>query len=169
MASDILPARSGETVAGRGYIGLTKQQLGRFAEYHVTMALVRAGLDVYTPAIDDRGIDLIARLGTAHFVEFQVKATRGLNYVFMRKQVFAIHPNRFLAYVHFVGDDEPTIYLIPSSVWQNPDDLFVSRDYEGKRSAPEYGLNLTSSRLARLEPYRLQGALVNLLAEADRG
>lgn len=168
MKSDGLVARADVAAVRRTYAGLTNRQLGRFAEYHVTMALVRGGLDVYTPAIDDRGIDLIARLGTAHYVEIQVKATRGLKYVFMRKQVFPIHPNRYLAYVHFGGDDEPTIYLVPSTVWQVPDDLFVSRDYEGKQSAPEYGLGLTPSKLRRLEPYRLERTLGGLLAAADR-
>jgi hypothetical protein len=167
MAPDVLPAGVDPLSAQRSYAGLTNQQLGRFAEYHVRMALSRAGLDVYTPAIDDRGIDLIVRLGIAHYVEIQVKATRGLQYVFLRKQVFPIHPNRFLAYVYFVGDEAPTIYLIPSTAWRIPDDLFVSHDYEGKRSAPEYGLSLTPRKLLRLEPYRLEQVLPDLVATTE--
>jgi hypothetical protein len=148
----------------RPWASLNRLQLGRFAEYFVTIALVRSGLDVYTPAIDDRGIDLVARIRSGQYLEIQVKATRGLNYVYLRKSVFPIDGTRYLAYVRFAADyDEPCIYLIPATAWLTPNRLFVSRDYEGKKSAPEYGLNLTSTTLADLEAFQLQRVLAGLI------
>jgi hypothetical protein len=157
-------APSSETppVRPRTWASLNSLQLGRFAEYHVTMALVRAGLDVYTPAIDDRGIDLVARLGPGRYLEIQVKATRGFNYVFLRKSVFAIDSFRYLAYVLLNGETEPTVFLIPSTAWLVPNGLFVSRDYEGKKSAPEYGLTVTRSNLGELNRHRLELTLAAL-------
>ena len=35
---------------------------------------------------------------------------------------------RYLAYVLFTGETESTVYLIPSTAWQGPNSLFVSRD-----------------------------------------
>jgi hypothetical protein len=164
-------AQSPETqpLAARSWASLNSLQLGRFAEYHVTMALVRAGLDVYTPAIDDRGIDLVARLGPGRYLEIQVKATRGFNYVFLRKSVFAIDPFRYLAYVLFTGETEPTVYLIPSTAWLVPNGLFVSRDYEGKKSAPEYGLTVTKSNLHELNRHRLELTLAALIHGVSEG
>ena len=155
--------------AQRPWTSLNSLQLGRLAEYHVTMALVRAGLDVYTPAIDDRGIDLVARLGPGRYLEIQVKATRGFNYVFMRKNVFAIDPFRYLAYVLFVGELEPIVYLLPSTLWRAPSNLFISRDYEGKKSPPEYGLSVTKANRHLLERFRLDAVLSEILADLQQG
>ena len=164
-------ASSPETrpLAARSWASLNSHQLGRFAEYHVTMSLVRAGLDVYAPAIDDRGIDLITRLGHGRYLEIQVKATRGFNYLFLRKSVFSIDPFRYLAYVLFTGETEPTVYLIPSTAWLVPDNLFVSRDYEGKKSDPEYGLTVTKSNLGELNRHRLELTLAALVQGVSEG
>ena len=156
------PSYEPQPLAARSWASLNSHQLGRFAEYHVTMALVRAGLDVYTPSIDDRGIDLVARLGPGRYLEIQVKATRGFNYVFLRKSVFPIDRFRYLAYVLFTGETEPTVYLIPSTAWLVPNSLFVSRDYEGRKSQPEYGLSVTKSNVAALDKYLLLPVLAQL-------
>jgi len=151
-------------MSARPIASLTTQQLGRFAEYHVTMALVRHGVDVYTPAVDDRGIDLIARVELGTYLEVQVKATRGNNYVYVRKSVFPIHPNRYLAYVAFDGDREPDVFLVPSTAWATPNRLLVNRDYVGKRSAPEYGLNLSPTTRPLLDPYRFENVITALMS-----
>ena len=147
---------------------LTTQQLGRFAEYFVTMALVRSGMDVYTPAVDDRGIDLIARIDVGTYLEVQVKATRGDSYVYVRKSVFPIHPNRYLAYVSFNSEADPDVFLIPSTAWATPNRLLASHDYVGRKSPPEYGLNLSPTTRPLLDPYRL-GNVVNALMSSRKG
>jgi hypothetical protein len=169
VVAENAPSSEPRPVPARTWASLNSLQLGRFAEYHVTMALVRAGLDVYTPAIDDRGIDLVARLGPGRYLEIQVKATRGFNYVFLRKSVFAIDPFRYLAYVLFTGETEPTVYLIPSTAWLVPNGLFVSRDYEGKKSAPEYGLTVTKSNSHELNRHRLELTLAALVQGVSEG
>jgi len=59
------------------------------------------------------------------------------------------------ASVVLLMDDNPAaLFLIPSTVWAQPTDLFVSRDYEGLKSKPEWGLNLSQKNLPLLEPYR---------------
>jgi hypothetical protein len=146
---------------------LNHLQLGRFAEYYVTMRFVRAGVDVYTPAVDDRGIDLVARVAPGRYLEVQVKGARGLNYVFARKRSFPLEQQRFLAYVRFTDDEEPTVYLIPASAWFAPSRLFVSRDYEGKKSEPEYGLQVSKTTLPELEAYRFETILPQVLRSAS--
>jgi hypothetical protein len=34
--------------------------------------------------------------------------------------------------------ESPSLYLIPFIAWNQPDSLLVSRDYEGKKSKPEW-------------------------------
>jgi hypothetical protein len=38
---------------------------------------------------------------------------------------------------------EPQLYLIPATAWREPNALLVDREYEGLKSAPEWGLNLS--------------------------
>ncbi len=48
---------------------------------------------------------------------------------------------------------EPKLFLIPSEDWKHPNRLLVSRDYEGKKSKPEWGLNLSCKNMDLLEQY----------------
>jgi hypothetical protein len=58
--------------------------------------------------------------------------------------------------VLFTDGQEPKIYLIPSNVWLKPNRLFVGRDYEGRKSKPEWGLNLSGRNLPLLESYSFE-------------
>ena len=144
------------------WASINHMQLGKFAEYFVTMAFVRAGFDVYTPALDDRGIDLVVRLDAGKYLEIQVKATRNDSYVFMHKTSFPLDQYRYLAYVRFSTDPEPSLYLIPAITWLTPSSLCVSRDYEGKKSRPEYGLSVTRSNQALLDAFHFDRVVAAL-------
>jgi len=58
----------------------------------------------------------------------------------------------------------PDTFLIPSTAWNNSNELFRERDYqkEGQRSLPEWGLNLSKRNLRLLEEYSLANQLQNL-------
>jgi hypothetical protein len=86
-------------------------------------------------------------------VDVQVKAVRGFNYVFMRKRHFKLRPNLFLALVLLHEGSAPQLFLIPAEAWRNCNGLFVSRDYVGKKSEEEWGLNLSRRNLPLLRPY----------------
>lgn len=138
--------------------GLDKLRVGRFGEYFAKMAFTRAGYDVYSPEVDDRAIDFVIRTCGAEmrYLEIQVKTVRlaRSSYVFMRKKHFPISPDRYLALVTLKQGEEPELYLIPSTVWADPAAPFVSRDYEGKKSDPEYGLTASAKNLNQLGIYR---------------
>ena len=143
---------------------LDKLRVGRFGEYFAKMAFAKAGYDVYTPEVDDRAIDLVVRIDgmPARYLEMQVKTVRmeKPNYVFMRKRLFPISPERFLALVVLYEKQDPQLYIIPSTAWTNPEAPFVSRDYLGKKSEPEHGLTVSCSTLQMLESYRFNAATV---------
>jgi len=132
---------------------LNSQQIGTFAEYFVKMELTMHGFQVYTTEVDDRGIDFVTRYETQPFVSVQVKSILRANYVFLRKDKFALSKDMILALVLFQEGSEPGLYFIPSSVWKSPNALFVSRDYIGKKSAPEWGLNISQKNMPLLEQY----------------
>ena len=135
-----------QPVSDRSWAHLDRLKVGRYGEYFVKMALVRAGLDVYSPEVDDKAIDLVIRVPESppRYLDVQVKTVRSATgYVFMRKRHFTIEPNRYLALVVLVEGHEPALYLIPSTAWRAPAAPFSSRDYPGLKSEPEYGLALS--------------------------
>jgi hypothetical protein len=87
----------------------------------------------------------------------QVKSAYKSKYVFFPKSRFDVERrNLLLAVIPFVDSQAPVIYLIPAQAWSAPDSLLVSRDYEGKKSAPEWGLQLSRKNLPLLSPYAFE-------------
>jgi hypothetical protein len=141
---------------------LNHLQTGRYGEYFAKMSFVRAGFDVFSPEVDDKGIDFVLRVDgdVPRYYDLQVKTVRSRNsYVFMRKDKFRLTPNLLLALVILDADSEPEMYLIPASAWQNARSPFADRDYDGLKSPPEYGLTVSPSALVALEPFRFTGAI----------
>ncbi|MCP4166386.1 MAG: DUF4365 domain-containing protein [Chloroflexi bacterium] len=137
-------------------------QLGRFAEYYAKMEFTLYGFDIYTSEVDDRGIDFIVRKDEDLYYDVQVKSVRGLNYVFFRKDKFQLRPNLLAAILLFFQGKAPQFYLIPSTAWRKSNDLLVSHDYEGKKSPPEWGMNLSQRNLPSLVPYELEKVILTL-------
>ena len=135
---------------------LNRQQVGAYAEYFVKMALTLHGFQVYGTEVDDRGIDFVARYESGPFIEIQVKSLRTKGYVFMRKDKFQPREGLYLALALLFDGLAPDIYLVPSLAWLEDESVFVSRDYEGLKSQPEWGLSLTKKSMVALEAYRLE-------------
>lgn len=132
---------------------LSKLQLGAYAEYFVKMEFTMHGFQVYTSEVDDRGVDFVCRHADGPFFEVQVKSFRGTGYVFMPKHKFALRDDLLLALVRFTDGNPPELFLIPATAWRAPDTLLVDREYEGLKSKPEWGLNLSMRNLPLLSRY----------------
>ena len=137
---------------------LSKQRLGTFGEYYAKMALASYGMSIYTSEVDDHGIDFVAETKKG-FIKFQVKTVRqGTNYVFMRKEYFNIEDSSLYLFLSILQDGElPLCYIIPANTWKNDSlKMFVDRDYEGKKSKPEYGINLSAKNMSVLDSYKIE-------------
>jgi len=111
------------------------------------------GFQVYSTEVDDRGIDFVVRYEKGPFISIQVKSIREKGYVFMQKDKFELSPNLYLALAILTEGAEPALYLVPSEAWRNPDALLVDRNYVGKKSKPEWGLNLSKKNMGMLGMY----------------
>lgn len=100
------------------------------------------GFQVYATEADDRGIDFVAGYEDGPFIEVPVKSLRSMGYVFMHKEKFSLREPLYLALGLLFEGKLPELYLIPSTAWREVNTLFVSRDYEGLRSQPEWGLGV---------------------------
>jgi len=127
-------------------------QLGKYGEYFAKMEFTKAGFDVYTAEVDNKGIDFVVRKNETEYFDIQVKSIRNNNYVFMRKEVFIPRKNLFLALILFEDKKDPTLLLIPSIDWQNKThSSLVERNYEGKKSPPEWGISITKSNIEKIK------------------
>ncbi len=125
-------------------------QLGKCGEYLAKIEFITNDFEVYSSDVDDRGIDLVVRKNKgSRFFEIQVKAVNEGGYVFMQEDVFSPKENLYLLLLIFGADGNPTVMLIPSLEWRrNSYPFFVYRNYEGKKSKPEYGINFSKDSLA---------------------
>jgi hypothetical protein len=143
---------------------LSPLQIGRYAEYLVKMEFTLYGFDVYSAEVDDKGIDFVIRKENrqeneeveSRYYDVQVKSVRAMNYVFFRKDRFAPRDNLLAAVALFKSGNAPELYLIPATAWRKLDALLVDRDYEGLKSPPEWGLNLSRRTLVLLERFRFE-------------
>jgi len=141
---------------------LSTLQLGRYAEYFVKMEFTLHGFDVYSAEVDDKGIDFVIRIRGSQYYDVQVKSVRQLNYIFLTKDTFLPSKNLLVAIVLFTDEEPPALSLIPSIVWLEPNALFVGRDYIGKKSKPEWGLNLSRRNLSLLSKYAFENVIKTL-------
>ena len=142
---------------------LNNMQVGRYAEYFTKMELTLHGFEVYTSEVDDRCVDFVVRRDGGRFYDVQVKSVRESHYVFVPKDKFPIAPNRLLAVVILRQREAPELYLVPMTAYLSPNRLLVSKDYRGKKSKPEWGVNLSSKNKPLLNQYRLDLVLPALL------
>lgn len=135
---------------------LSKLELGRLAEQVVRMQFAMHDYAVFVPEVDEAGVDFLARSRASEYFEVQVKSVRGNGYVFLPKDRSPLADSRLVAIGHFVDDAPPQLFLVPSVVWKTPSDLFVSRDYEGKKSKPEWGVSLNERTIPHMQAFRLR-------------
>lgn len=128
-------------------------RVGAFSEYFVKMEMTMYGFQVYSSEVDDRGIDFVVRYENGPYISIQVKSIREKGYVFMQKSKFNLSSDLYMALAILHEGIEPKLFLIPSKAWENRNALLVDRDYEGKKSKPEYGLNLSIKNMGLLEEY----------------
>jgi hypothetical protein len=143
---------------------LNRLQLGAFAEYFAKMEFAMQAVDIYGAEVDDRGIDFVARTQDGRHYDVQVKSVYKSEYIFLVKSNFVLRANLLLAVVMFRDGQEPTLLLIPSTAWLAPNQCLVSRDYVGKKSAPEWGLQLSKkhhSYLSAFEFHKVADTLFN--------
>jgi hypothetical protein len=136
---------------------LNHLQIGKYAEYFTKMNFILHGFDVYTTEVDDKGIDFVICRNRKYY-EIQVKSIReSTKYVFMQKDKFDIdQDNLYLALIIFKDNSEPESYLIKSSEWKNENDLLKGKDYEGLKSIPEWGVNISNKNIPLLENYMME-------------
>lgn len=147
---------------------LSSMQLGRYGEYFAKMEFTSYGFDVYTSEVDDHGIDFVAKSCDGVFYEVQVKSVRNDSYTFIRKSKIKLDKRHLICFIRFIEGELPYCYVIPATVFIEPDgSLFSSRDYEGLKSKPEFGISVTKKNLEVLQKYSVDKILVEMMGKGE--
>jgi hypothetical protein len=142
--------------------GLTKLQLGRYAEYFVKMEFTLHGCDVYGAEVDDKGIDFVIRTKLGRYYEIQAKSVRDHGLICLPLRVFEPRENLLVAVVNFADGSPPDPYLIPSGDWETaPSRLLVRYTLPGKFD--EYQLRM-KGHLELLRKYSFADVVNRILS-----
>lgn len=103
-----------------------------------------------------RGRSIIYEAGRGQeTVEVFLQTSTGAGPAYWKKTILTPAPGRYAALALFDPQQaEPSLYVIPSEDWLNPDGVLVDRTYETSASTPEWGVNLPGARAA-LESYAI--------------
>ncbi|MEZ0110770.1 hypothetical protein ABH920_004785 [Catenulispora sp. EB89] len=142
--------------------------LGAAAEMIAAARFALAGLPVYRPLADDRGVDLLVDLGAGRHLVVQVKSVRvnagAGTYVFMSKKHFPLEEHYALCLVVFAhADPQPRLFLVPATVWRSPVRPFVDHHFAGLKSPPEFGLNINKTWRQDLAAWELDQQISQLM------
>jgi hypothetical protein len=120
------------------------------------MEFTAFGFDVYTPEIDDKGIDFIVRVSGNLYYDVQVKSLRKFSYFFFLKKDIELRNNFLIAFTYLPEKHPAELFVIPSTVWLNPIPPFVDHNYDtpSLKSPPEYGFTFSKKYLPILDQYR---------------
>jgi hypothetical protein len=94
-------------------------------------------------------------------LEVFVSRQRVGGYAFWTKRRLQPAPNRYAALVLLSDAPEPDLYLVPSTDWLHAEAPLTDRDYEGRKSEPEYGIDISAAAVSQLARYAWSGSTAN--------
>lgn len=98
----------------------TRSRNGKSSELMVAGELIRHGLDVYLPLVDDQAIDMIIRVprdDTVEHYDVQVKSVSGYNRIVGLKDIES-KSDAYILVVHYRHDSKPDecLYLLRDQI-----------------------------------------------------
>lgn len=134
---------------------MSTTELGKYAKVFLRETLENLGVNVIDYKHNEDDICVKAK---AEIFKLKVKSIRKPNtgYIKIKKKDIDTQDNSlFIATILFYRDEISKIFLIPVVDLTSDNDLFRDRDYKGKKSTPEWGLNVTEKNMNILNQYEL--------------
>lgn len=108
--------------------------LGKCGELLVQCILEEWGYKVYTPLVDDHGIDMIAidTKGEKREIKIQVKTVKEGHYCFIRESNFLSDENFYVFYIRVSQNGVPSVYIYPAELWPEKNKKVITRSENGQ-------------------------------------
>ena len=119
-----------------------KAAFGKRMEYYVIGLMLKEGLDVYVPMVDDDAIDAVVKKPNGEYVEVQIKA-RSNNVKFGSAGLFAAIPHEYRPNYWFIFYSQrmETLWVMSSKEFIHESRQNQSGENEGKRTIRLNGKN----------------------------
>lgn len=149
---------------GKDYF--TTASFGKRVEYVVIAKMLRSGLDVYLPMVDDKGIDCLVRMDGGSVAEIQIKG-RSKNCEITsagRYSALSIEPrSRYFIIFYSEACEDGALWLMPSLEFAK-----LARRNKGGKNEGKYSIVLCGAKtgkdgekkpyaLERFDKYRVRG------------
>ena len=139
-------------------------QKGYYGEGLAKLKFRQYGFEVFNTEFNNKTLGFRVKRNNGYY-DIKVRTRIGWEYIYFPKKVTPLRDNLFALYVLIKENKDPDFYLIPSIEWENPNTIFKSYDYkeEGLQSDPEWGINMSGKNLLRMEKYRFEKAVLNMI------
>lgn len=144
---------------------MNKYETGRYGAEIAKMEFKRYGFGICTPQLGDKGLGFRVKKDGMEY-EVKVSTRNNLEYVFFQKEKMPLRDNIFVMLVLLKEEGRKSnLYLIPSTVWRNPNGVFKNANYDerGLKTKPEWGINISEKNLPEIEQYRFNKIISTML------
>lgn len=143
---------------------LNSKQLGCMGEYYAKMVFLSYGWYVYTPEVDDHGVDFIAENPDREKIfRVQVKSV-SKDTLNIQKNKIVINDNWLLCYLRFKDGELPDVYLWKTSEWNNEKnkEILGENNYEHADSEPEWNVKYSKTNAQKFDKFRIEDSIMQL-------
>jgi len=134
---------------------LTKNEVGKLGTDIAQARFIAEGFEIHLPDGASVRTRFAIRRARGRLYDVRVRTCRlpRGNYTFFTKRSLELADDRLVVLVLLEDGRPARAYVIPSTAWRSPSSLLVDRDYEGLKSEPEWGIQLSGRSMALLDDF----------------
>lgn len=142
---------------------LNTAELGKYSKVYIKEKFKEMGFNIIECVNASQNIDFYIKNDDKTY-KFKVKSLRKPNtsYAFIPKDRFDVNDKSLFMVLVMFYKDYASIFIIPAQDWLNENRLLRNREYKGKKSKPEWGLNVSEKNMDLLDDYKLQNMLCKI-------
>lgn len=111
-------------------------KLLKYAQHFVKLELMKARIEVFQNESGNKGIEFIVKnkLGNYHEIYLQpINLEKDRSIKIPKQDLGELKDSLWIALVLLMKETEPVLYLIPSTVFKNPDNYIFFENEQGER------------------------------------
>jgi hypothetical protein len=134
---------------------LTKHEVGKLGTDIAQTRFIAEGFEISLPSGSSTPTTFTVRRASGPLHEVRVRTCRlpRGNYTFFTKRSLDLADDRLVVLVLLEDGRPARAFLIPTPAWRRPSSLLVDRDYEGLKSEPEWGIQLSGRSIPLLDEF----------------
>ena len=142
-------------------------KLRKFAQHFVKLELMKAWLEVFASESGSRGVDFIVKTQSGKYHELYlqpINLEKDRSVKIQKEDLGELKENLWIALVLFMKEMEPVLHLIPSRIFETPDDYIFIDSEQGERfkQLSNWEIKVFTKAIPELSKYSLSNMLSKL-------